>query len=179
MPMAADVATTREFRANAARCARRRVSLREGAVMASRTSVAGHANHPMLVPLPIDLFVFSFVCDLLLLYDEGNTAWNTFALYTMGAGIVGVLLATVFGLIHLVALSPSPAKRIGIWHMVLNVTAVVAFTLSLWLRPGGMPDAATMLVSLTGVALLIISGWLGRHIVFVQRATAGSEPNPR
>ena len=41
--------------------------------MASRASIAGHPIHPMLVPLPIGLFVFSFVADLATLLSNWGT----------------------------------------------------------------------------------------------------------
>ena len=31
--------------------------------MRSKASLAGHPIHPMLVPLPIGLWIFSLVCD--------------------------------------------------------------------------------------------------------------------
>ncbi len=144
--------------------------------MASRASIAGHPIHPMLVPLPIGLFVFSFVCDLIFMYGGGNPTWKTVALYTMGGGIVGALLAAVFGLIDLLALSPSKAKSIGIWHMVINLTVVAIFVVSLWLRIGAPPEyRLPVLLSLIGVVLLAISGWLGGEMVFVHGVAAAPE----
>jgi uncharacterized membrane protein len=144
--------------------------------MASRASIAGHPIHPMLVPLPIGLFVFSFVCDLIFLWGSGNATWNTVALYTMGGGIVGALLAAVFGLVDLLSLAPSTAKRIGIWHMVVNLTVVAIFAVSFWLRLAAPPEARfPVLLSLIAVALLAVSGWLGGEMVFVHGVAAAPE----
>ena len=144
--------------------------------MASRASIAGHPIHPMLVPLPIGLFIFSFVCDLIFMWGSGNAVWSTVALYTMGGGIIGALLAAVFGLIDLLSLSPSKAKTIGIWHMVVNLTVVAIFVVSFVLRMGGASQARLpVLLSLIGVALLAVSGWLGGEMVFVHGVGAAPE----
>src|SRR5437773_168678 len=128
--------------------------------MASRASIAGHPIHPLLVPLPIGLFVFSFVCDLIFMFGSGNAVWSTVALYTMGGGIVGALLAAVFGLVDLLSLAPSKAKTIGIWHMVINLSVVAIFVVSFCLRLVGPPESRLpMLLSLIAVGLLAISGW--------------------
>jgi uncharacterized membrane protein len=143
--------------------------------MASKASIAGHPIHPMLVPLPIGLFVFSFVCDLIFLWGSGNATWSTVALYTMGGGIVGALLAAVFGLIDLVSLDPSRARTIGIWHMVINLTVVVLFVVDFWLRLGAAPSRLPVVLSLIAIALLAVSGWLGGEMVFVHGVASAAE----
>ena len=146
--------------------------------MSSRASIAGHPIHPMLVPVPIGLFVFSLVCDLAFLWGSGNAAWSTVALYTLGGGIVGALLAAVFGLVDLMSLAPSPAKRIGIWHMVINLTLVALFAASFWLRIEGAVSRLPLMLSMVGVALLAISGWLGGHMVYVHGVAVGQQRAP-
>jgi uncharacterized membrane protein len=144
--------------------------------MASRASIAGHPIHPMLVPFPIGLFVFSFVCDLIFMWGAGNPVWSTVALYTICGGIIGALLAAVFGLIDLLSLQASKAKTIGIWHMVINLTVVALFVVSFLLRLGGAPESRLpVLVSLIGVLLLAVSGWLGGEMVFVHGVAAAPE----
>jgi uncharacterized membrane protein len=130
----------------------------------------------MLVPLPIGLFIFSFVCDLIFMWGSGNAVWSTVALYTMGGGIVGALLAAVFGLIDLLSLGASKAKTIGIWHMVINLTVVAVFVVSFLLRMGGAQESRLpVLLSLIAVALLAVSGWLGGEMVFVHGVAAAPE----
>ena len=146
--------------------------------MSSRANIAGHPIHPMLVPLPIGLFVFSVVCDVASLWDRTNVAWSTVALYTLGGGIVGALLAAVFGLIDLLSLEPSPARRIGVWHMAVNLTLVALFVASFWLRIDGMTSRLPPVLSVVGVVLLAISGWLGGHMVFVHGVAVGQSRGP-
>lgn len=144
--------------------------------MASRASIAGHPIHPMLVPLPIGLFVFSFVCDLIFLWGGGNAVWSTVAFYTMIGGIVGALAAALFGLIDLFALPPSKAKQLGVWHMVINLAVVAVFAISFWMRLGGDPTARTpVLLSFVGILMLLVSGWLGGEMVYVHGVASAPE----
>ena len=60
--------------------------------MASKASIAGHPIHPMLVGIPIGLFVFALVADLASRVAGTSDAWPIVALYCIGGGIVGALL---------------------------------------------------------------------------------------
>jgi hypothetical protein len=52
--------------------------------MSSLASFKGHPLHPILVALPIGLWIFSLVSDLILKMSWGGPAWNDVALYTLG-----------------------------------------------------------------------------------------------
>jgi uncharacterized membrane protein len=47
--------------------------------MQTPANIAKHPIHPMLVTIPIGLWVFSFVCDLVFAFGRGNETWNTVA----------------------------------------------------------------------------------------------------
>lgn len=133
--------------------------------MNTPASIAGHPIHPMLVPIPIGLWIFSLACDLVHTGGGGQT-WATVAFYTMGGGIAGALLAALFGVVDLLSLPPEP-KRTAIAHMVLNLTIVAAYAVNFWLRmdapqaPGGL-----VWLSLVSIGFLGISGWLGGKLVY-------------
>ena len=134
--------------------------------MASRASVAGHPIHPMLVPIPIGLFVFSFIADLAA-FRNLSDAWPTVAFYCIGGGIVGALLAAIFGAIDLLSLTDRNARKVGLAHMGINLAVVAVFAISFALRWYGNPvEGAPFLLSLIGIALLLASGWLGGHLVY-------------
>ena len=59
--------------------------------MRTPASVARHPIHPMLVPIPIGLWVFSLICDLIYRFGTGDTVWFTVATYNMVAGIAGLV----------------------------------------------------------------------------------------
>src|SRR5215212_3435021 len=64
----------------------------EEADMETPASIAKHPIHPMLVALPIGLWVFSLVSDIIYRAGWGSAVWNDVAFYTLAGGIVGALL---------------------------------------------------------------------------------------
>lgn len=136
--------------------------------MRTPASIARHPIHPMLVPIPIGLWIFSLVCDLVHRFGATSPNWEVVAWYTMIGGIVGALAAAVPGLIDLVSL-PAHVKRIGIPHMALNLGIVVLYAINAWLRRDGVTDG-TIWLSVLSVVLLGVSGWLGGHMVYVHGA---------
>ncbi len=147
--------------------------------MASPASIVKHPIHPMLVAFPIGLLVFSLICDLIQLIGWGGAVWADVAFYTMAGGIVGALLAAVPGMIDLLSLSGRP-KTIGIWHMRINLLVVVIFATDFWLRTTGVAMSNTpILLSVIGVALLGISGWLGGQMVYVHAVAVEPQDSHR
>jgi uncharacterized membrane protein len=133
-----------------------------------RASVAGHPIHPMLVVFPIGLWVFSLIADLIYQWDWGGHAWSVVAYYTMAGGIVGALLAAIPGLIDLLSIENPKAKRIGVAHMVINLVVVALYAVNLFIRSQGVYSGNVgVALSVAGVALLSLSGWLGGELVYV------------
>lgn len=135
--------------------------------MRNRASVAGHPIHPMLVPLPIGLWIFSLVCDVVF-RANGNFIWNTLALYTMVGGVIGALLAALPGLFDLYNMEASEAKKIGLWHMSINLGLVTLYVLNfLWRLNAGPVVIGPFVLSIVAVLFLAFSGWLGGEMVYV------------
>lgn len=130
--------------------------------MKTPASIAGHPIHPMLVAVPIGLWIFSLVCDLAPLFGAASPNWQTVALYTLAGGIVGALLAAVPGFIDMLSLAP-PIRRTALVHMGINLTVVGLYAINLWLRLGG---STLVWLSVLGLGLLVVSGWLGGKMVF-------------
>ena len=130
--------------------------------------VKGHPIHPMLVVFPIGLWGFSLVADLVYHWGIGGAAWSLVAYYTMAGGVVGALLAAIPGVIDLFSIRDRRAKRIGIAHMVINVLVVALYVVNLFLRGSqGYGADGGVALSVAGVGLLSISGWLGGELVYV------------
>jgi uncharacterized membrane protein len=122
----------------------------------------------MLIVLPLGLFIAAVVFDGLYLW-RGESAFATVGYWNIAGGIVGGLLAAVFGIIDWTAIpSGTRAKRIGLLHGGLNVVVVVAFAIA-WMARGGAPDLAptTTVFMLEAGALLLgsVAGWLGGELV--------------
>jgi uncharacterized membrane protein len=142
--------------------------------MAGRASIAGHPIHPMLVPIPIGLWIFSFVGDLVVRFGSGSDAWATVAYYCIAGGIIGALLAAVFGLIDLFSLTDPAVKKIGITHMVINLVIVTLYAVNLGIRyQTGDSQGAPFDLSVVCILLLLASGWLGGHMVYIHGVAVG------
>lgn len=142
--------------------------------MRTTASLAKHPIHPMLIPLPIGLWIFSLVCEITSLV-KSDTIWGAVALYTMAGGVVGALLAALPGFVDLVTLPPSSARRKGFWHLGVNLTIVTLYVLNvLWRRHADPATMGPLALSVAAVLLLAISGWLGGEMVYVHGV--GVEP---
>jgi uncharacterized membrane protein len=135
--------------------------------MSNSMSVAKHPIHPMLVVFPIGLWIFSFVSDLIFVLG-GPERWNDVAFYTMAGGLIGALVAAVPGLFDMFSISDPKAGKIAWNHMILNLVAVALFAVDLYLRTRSAPGAPLpIFLSVVGVVVLGISGWLGGEMVYV------------
>ena len=136
--------------------------------MASPASIKKHPVHPMLVGLPIGLWVFALVCDVMRA-ATGNSVWHTVAIYCIAGGIVGALVAAVPGLIDYFSIDEAAMKRIANFHLVLNLGAVVIFAINLWIRFRLPAESYLPLaMSIVGVAAIGVGGWLGGEMVYVK-----------
>ena len=148
--------------------------------MASPASIAKHPIHPMLVSVPIGLWIFSLISDVIYMMSWGGLVWKDVAFYTMAGGVVGALFAAVPGLIDLLSISNAKVKTIGIWHMSINLVVVALFAANLWLRYTAAPGTASPIwLSVIGVVLLGVSGWLGGEMVYVHSVAVEPQQSNR
>lgn len=134
--------------------------------MQGKATVAGHPIHPMLVTLPIGFFVGALVCDVILAFTH-NPFWPQLSVVLIGFGVVGALLAALFGFVdYLTAPMPAAAKATATRHMVLNLLAVVIFAVAFWLRWGDNVSTTGIVLTVFGVLVLAVSGWLGGHLSY-------------
>ena len=154
--------------------------------MASPASFNGHPIHPMIIPFPIALWVFSLVADIVYLW-RGNLIWRDWiAFYALLAGIIGAALAAVPGLIDWLSITDRAVVKIANWHARLNVIALLIFAASFYLRTTAgvklVSGSYTIPISLSvlGVVLITISGWLGGEMVFKHgvAVSSGSDATP-
>jgi uncharacterized membrane protein len=136
--------------------------------MESRAKLLGHPIHPMLIVLPLGLFIGAVVFDAIYLW-RGSTTLATVGFWNIVGGIIGGLLAAVFGLIDWLAIpAGTRAKRVGLMHAGSNVLAIVAFAIVCWLRYNAAQlETTTSLFAIEVVGLILgaIGGWLGGELV--------------
>ena len=135
--------------------------------MRTPAQIAGHPIHPMLVTIPIGLWVFSIVADFIALRSGAPETWHAAALYTMVGGIIGALAAALPGLIDLLSLEDPAIKSTAIKHMGLNLTIVALYVINAWTRMAGSVSPNVSLgLSVVAIAMLLVSGWLGGKMVY-------------
>jgi uncharacterized membrane protein len=136
--------------------------------MESRAKLAGHAIHPMLITLPLGLLGTAVIFDLLGLLGN-DTGFATASFYMLAAGILGGLLAAVFGLWDWLAIpAGTRAKRVGLWHGLGNAVVVVLFAVSWLLRRGHAeyePTGVAFWLGVVAVLLALVTAWLGGELV--------------
>ncbi len=144
--------------------------------------VLGHPIHPMLVVYPLAMFVGAVIFDILYLITH-SLALPTVSFFMIATGIVGGLMAAVFGFLDWLGLpSGTRAKRIGAFHGGGNFIMVVLFLISWILRlvsPHFIPSAIALILSFIGVAISFVTGWLGGELVFRlgSQVDQGANPN--
>jgi uncharacterized membrane protein len=135
--------------------------------MESKAKLFGHAIHPMLIVFPLGLLSMSVIFDIIH-FATGVDTWAQSSFWMMGAGIIGGLVAALFGLLDWLAIPDGTrAKVIGRLHGAGNLAVVVLFIVS-WLvrRPDQQhPNALAFILSLIGVGLALVTAWLGGELV--------------
>ncbi len=122
----------------------------------------------MLIVLPLGLLSAAVVFDVIYLIS-GDQVFSSVAFWNIAAGVLGGLLAAVFGAwdwFHIPR--ETRAKRIGLLHGGGNVVVVVVFSLSWLLRlgeEGYTPSALAYAFSFGGLALAAVTGWMGGELV--------------
>jgi uncharacterized membrane protein len=136
--------------------------------MQSKARLLGHPIHTMLIVFPLGLLATAVAFDIVGLAG-GDAEWFRISFWMIAAGIIGGLLAAVFGLADWLAIpSGTRAQRIGLWHGGGNVIVVLLFVVSWFLRRPvpETPPTVAFVCSFVAVALALVAGWLGGELVF-------------
>ena len=138
--------------------------------MKAKVQVAGHALHAQLIVFPLGLLGISPLWDILRLTQD-RPMWGAVAYWTILAGVISALVAAVPGYLDYTKIpAGTRAKGVGRLHMILNLTLIALFALSLYLRGGDerdytMAGASAMAPGWVAVGMAVISGWLGGELV--------------
>lgn len=134
--------------------------------MESRAKLFGHAIHPILIVYPLGLLSTAVIFDVIYLIT-GNSTWVTVSFWMIAAGLVGGLLAAVFGLIDFLNIpSGTRAKSVGLLHGLMMFGVVTLFAIS-WVLRNGAPEPPTVALALSfiGAGAAFLGGWLGGELV--------------
>ena len=129
----------------------------------------------MLVSIPIGLWVFSVVADLIYHFGWGRAVWKDVAFYAIGGGIVGALLAAVPGFIDFLDDGGAGAAdrylpHGGQSHRRRNFRRELLAEMDRRARRSSRRSVPA------GLVVLGLAGWLGGELVFVH--SMGVKPPP-
>lgn len=135
--------------------------------MESKAKLLGHPVHQMLIVFPLGLLATSLIFDIIALAsDNGGVFIASF--WMIAAGVIGGLLAAVFGLVDWLAIPKGTrAKDIGFWHGSGNVVVTALFAISWFLRRPSPdhPPATAILLCVIAVCMALVTAWLGGELV--------------
>lgn len=155
--------------------------------MYSKARIFGHPIHPMMVAVPIGMFVATIGAELAHL-GTSDPFYYRAAMVANVAGVIAALFAAIPGAIDLMALPrASAARRTGIKHASLNLVTIVLFAVSAGFLYNGwssrmMVDGVWNLdmhvplaIDMLGLVSLVIAGALG--FAMVQTHHVGVKPS--
>lgn len=131
----------------------------------------GHPIHPILVTVPIGAWVASLVFDLVSRWnDEDSSTFATGADWLVAIGIIGAVLAAIWGLLDYLAIPRrTPAFRTATSHLILNDLVIVGFIVSWLIRRSNDAErtpVGLIILSIVALAVLSVSGWLGGKLAY-------------
>ena len=135
--------------------------------MRARARLFGHPIHQMLIVFPLGLLATGAIFDVIHLVT-GTPRWAEIAYWMIAAGIIGGLVAALFGLTDWLGIpGGTRAKRIGLLHGAGNLVVVLLFAGSWLLRRDDplAPETLALVLSFAGTGLALVTGWLGGELV--------------
>jgi uncharacterized membrane protein len=132
----------------------------------------GHPLHPPLTDVTIGVFVFAAAAAIVgyagAIEDKaGPASW-----LALIAGLAVAIPTATTGFIDWLYLEWGSARwRTATWHLTAMLTAVTLFALAAWRQhPGyqhGNVTLGGLVLSIAGLVVLTVGGWLGGSVVFV------------
>lgn len=132
----------------------------------------GHPLHPPFTDATIGMFVLAAGLGVIgtagaIEEPAGKAMW-----LALIGGLIAAVPAATTGMVDWLFIKwGSPRWRTATAHMTAMVTAVVLFALAAWQQHPGYVDGrvttAGLVLSLAGLVVLTVGGWLGGSVVFV------------
>ena len=128
----------------------------------------GHPLHVVLTDVPLGSWTAAAVFDLLET-ATGSRGLRRGADAAITLGLVGSAATAVTGLADWSKIGAGEARRIGLAHGLLNLTATACYMTSLCLRRNHSRQAGKQFAFL-GLIVSTVAAYLGGHLVFKQEA---------
>lgn len=127
-----------------------------------------HPLHPLLSDIPIGSWVIAAIFDVVWLVAPAANTWAArAAVVVVAIGILAALAAVATGLADW-SDSYGAERRTGLWHGLLNSTALALYIISLALRlqSPSWESLAGAILGFAGVITVSVGGYLGGEMVF-------------
>lgn len=134
----------------------------------------GHPLHPALVHVPVGAWVMAGGVDLALWMGLAGEWARPLALWCVGAGLAGAVVAVPPGVADWSLIKQEkPAWKMTLYHLGLNLLAAIVWAVNFGLRFEPRDEltsvsGAVLVTSFIGVVLLLGGAYLGKLIVFTQ-----------
>jgi len=130
--------------------------------MESRAGIAEPHVPRQWIPLSSAFWLCSLASDALSLFGVRGLPWKDVALWTMVAGLAGALAAAVTHYLDHRALTDPFHARSAERRLTIRVAMILLFLVNVVMRLATGPQAlAPVALSVLGVVVLGVSGWLG------------------
>ena len=141
--------------------------------MESHFKFLGHPVHPILVNLPIGLYIASLLFDLAYLW-LGDPLWYQMSFRLIAVGIAGHVLAAGTGLVDYLVIArdrKSARYRTARIHLMIGGILLLVYAVNLYARwSQGVPPHSQpwgpVLLNLIGNGVLGVQGWFGGELVY-------------
>lgn len=142
----------------------------------------GHPFHATVITIPIGAWTAAIVFDIAALLGAAPDALATGALWLVVIGIIGAVVAAIFGLFDFSQLpSGTRVRRTAVWHLTFNSVATVLFVVSAIVRAGDPdePSVAGFILALVGILVVGVSGFLGGELAYRHGVRVADEQDQR
>lgn len=133
----------------------------------------GHPLHAALVHVPVGGWLVACALDVSVRLGPGGVVAGRVALWCVGVGLAGAMLAIPTGVADWSAIKKEkPAWKLGLYHLLLNLGATLLWAVNFGLRytqrNAAIPEVTTPILStsLLGTLLVLISAYIGSLMVF-------------
>ncbi len=133
-----------------------------------------HPLHPILVHMPTALWPSALVLDIISNLGGNKNAVVQTTFFAILLGLLAAVVAIPAGLADWWDIKPEkPARKLGVYHMAINLAVTALQIINLLLRVGTLPgagsvDTVPLVLSLLSTLMLLVSGYLGGLMVYDQ-----------